>query len=130
MKAKFRKALEDRDKSIAYDSENLTVERYLMEHWLVHARKREVEGTYRPYEAIVRLAVPCSPVADAVLLTHICSSGSMLEVGKGSVGILRKGESTEGGTVEETAVVDRRSFCGCVDACACCCGARNSQPYR
>jgi hypothetical protein len=83
MKAKFRKALEDRDKSIAYDSGNLTVERYLVEHWLVHARKREVEGTYRPYEAIVRLAVPCSPVADAVLLTHICSSGSMLEVGKG-----------------------------------------------
>jgi integrase len=55
MRAKVRKALEDRDKGIAYDSENLTVERYMVDHWLPSIRENVRPGTYRPYEAIVRL---------------------------------------------------------------------------
>ena len=57
MQAIVRKALEDRDKGIAYDNENLTVERYFVEHWLVSVRDNVRPGTYRPYEAIVRLHI-------------------------------------------------------------------------
>ena len=57
MKARVRKALDDRDNGIAYDSENLTVERYLLEHWLASIHGKVRPGTFRPYEAIVRLHV-------------------------------------------------------------------------
>jgi integrase len=56
MKAAVRKALEDRDKGIAYDSENLTVEKYL-DRWLEAIRDNVRPGTFKPYEAIVRLHV-------------------------------------------------------------------------
>jgi len=56
MRAAVRKALEDRDKGIAYDSENLTVEKY-MDRWLESIRDKVRPGTYKPYEAIVRLHV-------------------------------------------------------------------------
>ncbi len=56
MKAAVRKKLEDRDNGIAYDSENLTVERY-MDRWLESIKDRVRPGTFKPYEAIVRLHV-------------------------------------------------------------------------
>src|SRR5215211_7235743 len=46
MQAILRKALEDRDKDIAYDSENLTVDGYLVNHWLVSIRDKVWPGTY------------------------------------------------------------------------------------
>src|SRR5215216_732537 len=46
MQAIARKALEDRDKDIAYDSENLTVEGYLVDNWLVSIRDKVRPGTY------------------------------------------------------------------------------------
>ncbi len=56
MKAAVRKALENRDKGIAYDSENFTVEKYL-DRWLEAIRDNVRPGTFKPYEAIVRLHV-------------------------------------------------------------------------
>ena len=56
MKAAVRKALEARDKGIAYDSENLTVEKYL-DRWLEGIRDKVRPGTFKPYEAIVRLHI-------------------------------------------------------------------------
>ena len=56
MKAIIRKALEDRDKGIAYDSEGLTVEKY-MDRWLESIRDKVRPGTFKPYEAIVRLHI-------------------------------------------------------------------------
>jgi integrase len=56
MKAAVRKKLEDRDNGIAYDSENLTVETY-MDRWLESIKDRARPGTFKPYEAIVRLHV-------------------------------------------------------------------------
>ena len=56
MKAAVRKKLEDRDNGIAYDSENLTVEKY-MDRWLESIKDRVSPGTFKPYEAIVRLHV-------------------------------------------------------------------------
>jgi integrase len=53
---KLRKLLEDRDAGIAYDSEGLTVERY-MDRWLESIEDKVRPGTYKPYEAIVRLHV-------------------------------------------------------------------------
>ncbi len=53
---KLRKALEDRDARIAYDSEGLTVERY-MGRWLDTIRDTVRPGTFRPYEAITRLHI-------------------------------------------------------------------------
>ena len=46
--SKLRKALADRDAGIAYDSEGLTIERY-MDRWLESIRDRVRPGTYRPY---------------------------------------------------------------------------------
>jgi integrase len=57
MKAAVRKKLEERDQGIVYDSENLTVERYMVDHWLPSVRDNVRPGTYRPYEAIVRLHI-------------------------------------------------------------------------
>jgi integrase len=56
MKAIIRKALEDRDKGIAHDSENLTVEKY-MDRWLESIRDSVRPGTFKPYEAITRLHI-------------------------------------------------------------------------
>jgi integrase len=56
VRQKLRKLLEDRDKGIAYDSENLTVEKY-MDRWLESIKDKVRPGTYKPYEAIVRLHV-------------------------------------------------------------------------
>jgi hypothetical protein len=49
-----RKKLHERDEGIAYDSENLSVEKY-MDRWLEAIRDKVRPGTYKPYEAIVRL---------------------------------------------------------------------------
>jgi integrase len=57
MKAAVRKKLEERDQGIVYDSENLTVERYMVDHWLPSIRDKVRPGTYRPYESIVRLHI-------------------------------------------------------------------------
>jgi len=62
-----------------------------------------------------------SPHADAGLLTQSCNSANMRVVGKAGVDTRRYGKSTEGGSVEEIAVVDRCSYGGCVGSCACCC---------
>jgi hypothetical protein len=56
VRAKLRKPLEDRDAGIAADSEGLTVERH-MDHWLESIQDKVRPGTYKPYEAIVRLHV-------------------------------------------------------------------------
>jgi integrase len=56
VKAKLRKLLEDRDKGIAYDSEGLTVEKY-MDRWLESIRDKVRPGTFKPYEAITRLHI-------------------------------------------------------------------------
>ena len=56
MKAAVRKKLEDRDEGIAYDSENLTLGEYL-DRWLESIQDKVRPGTYKPYEAIVRLHV-------------------------------------------------------------------------
>jgi integrase len=56
MRAKVRKALENRDKGIAYDSENLSVENY-MDRWLESIRDQVRPGTFKPYEAITRLHI-------------------------------------------------------------------------
>lgn len=56
LKAAVRKKLQERDEGIAHDSEGLTVERY-MDRWLESIRDRVRPGTFKPYEAIVRLHV-------------------------------------------------------------------------
>jgi integrase len=56
MKAAVRKKLQERDEGIAHDSEGLTVERY-MDRWLESIRDRVRPGTFKPYEAIVRLHI-------------------------------------------------------------------------
>ena len=56
VKAKLRKLLEDRDKGIAFDSEGLTVERY-MNRWLESIHDKVAPGTFKPYEAITRLHI-------------------------------------------------------------------------
>jgi integrase len=56
MKAAVRKKLQERDEGIVHDSEGLTVERY-MERWLESIRGNVRPGTYKPYEAIVRLHI-------------------------------------------------------------------------
>jgi integrase len=56
VRAKLRKRLEDRDAGIAYDFEGLTVERY-MDRWLDFIRDKVRPGTFKPYEAIVRLHI-------------------------------------------------------------------------
>lgn len=56
VKAKLRKLLDDRDKGIAYDSEGLTLSRY-MDRWLESIRDKVRPGTFKPYEAITRLHI-------------------------------------------------------------------------
>jgi integrase len=56
VRQKLRKLLEERDAGIAYDSEGLTVERY-MDRWLESIQDKVRPGTYKPYEAIVRLHI-------------------------------------------------------------------------
>ena len=56
VKAKLRKLLEYRDKGIAFDSEGLTVERY-MNRWLESIHDKVAPGTFKPYEAITRLHI-------------------------------------------------------------------------
>ena len=53
---KLRKALEERDKGIAHDSKELTLSKYL-DRWLEQQKDRVRVGTYKPYEAIVRLHI-------------------------------------------------------------------------
>jgi integrase len=54
MRAKVRKALEDRDKGIAYDSENLTVGAYLL-RWLEATKGSVRDRTWQRHEQVVRL---------------------------------------------------------------------------
>ena len=56
MKAAVRKKLQERDEGIVHDSEGLTVEKY-MDRWLESIRGNVRPGTYKPYEAIVRLHI-------------------------------------------------------------------------
>jgi integrase len=56
VRTKLRKLLEDRDAGIAYDSEGLTVERY-MHRWLEFISDKVRPGTFKPYEAITRLHI-------------------------------------------------------------------------
>jgi integrase len=54
VKAKLRKLLADRDKGIAYDSENLTVSGYL-DRWLDAIRGTVRDRTWERHEQVVRL---------------------------------------------------------------------------
>jgi integrase len=54
MKGALRKLLEDRDKGIAYDSENLTVDGYL-DRWLDAVKGSVRERTWQRHEEVVRL---------------------------------------------------------------------------
>ena len=54
MKGALRKLLEDRDKGIAYDSENLTVGGYL-DRWLDGVKGSVRDRTWRRHEEVVRL---------------------------------------------------------------------------
>ena len=56
MKAAVRKKLQERDEGIAVHSEGLNVERY-MDRWLESTRGNVRPGTFKPYEAIVRLHI-------------------------------------------------------------------------
>lgn len=56
MNAAVRKNLQERDEGIAADSEGLTIERYF-NRWLESIRGNVRPGTYKPYEAIVRLHI-------------------------------------------------------------------------
>jgi integrase len=53
---KLRKAMENKDKGISHDSKGLTLSKYL-DAWLEQQKDRVREGTYKPYEAIVRLHI-------------------------------------------------------------------------
>ncbi|QIN82503.1 tyrosine-type recombinase/integrase [Rubrobacter tropicus] len=56
MKAAVRKKLQDRDEGVAAHSEGLSVEKY-MDRWLEAIRGNVRPGTFKPYEAIVRLHI-------------------------------------------------------------------------
>ena len=56
MSKAVRKKLQDRDEGIAAHSQGLNVERY-MDRWLQSIRGNVRPGTYRPYEAIIRLHI-------------------------------------------------------------------------
>jgi integrase len=56
IKAAIRKKLQERDEGIAHDSGGLTVETY-MDRWLESIKDRVRPGTFKPYEAIIRLHV-------------------------------------------------------------------------
>jgi AAA domain len=50
--AKLAKAIAERDAGIVYDSEGLTVERYLVEHWLESIRDKVRPGTYNAEDGL------------------------------------------------------------------------------
>jgi integrase len=54
--AKLRKGLEDRDNGVSFNSEGLTVAKY-MDRWLESIQDKVRPGTYKPYEAISRLHI-------------------------------------------------------------------------
>jgi hypothetical protein len=54
--AKLAKAIAERDTGIMADAEGLTVEQY-MDRWLESTYDRVRLGTFKPYEAIVRLHI-------------------------------------------------------------------------
>ena len=56
MSRAIRKKLQERDEGIAAHSEGLTVEKY-MDRWLEAIRGNVRPGTFKPYEAIVRLHI-------------------------------------------------------------------------
>src|SRR5215210_3537053 len=56
MKTAIRKKLQERDERIAHDSAGLSVEKY-MDRWLESIKDRVRPGTFKPYEAIVRLHI-------------------------------------------------------------------------
>jgi integrase len=56
MSKTVRKKLQERDEGIAAYSEGLTIERY-MDRWLESIRGNVRPGTFKPYEAIVRLHI-------------------------------------------------------------------------
>jgi integrase len=56
MNAVVRKKLQERDEGIVHNAEGLTVERY-MDRWLESIRGNVRPGTFKPYEAIVRLHI-------------------------------------------------------------------------
>ncbi len=56
MSKAIRKKLQERDEGIAAHSEGLTVEKY-MDRWLEAIRGNVRPGTYKPYEAIIRLHI-------------------------------------------------------------------------
>jgi len=56
VRQKLRKLLEELDAGLAYDSEGLTVERY-MDRWLESIHDKVRPGTFKPYEAITRLHI-------------------------------------------------------------------------
>jgi hypothetical protein len=56
MSRAIRKKLQERDEGIAAHSEGLSVEKY-MDRWLEAIRGNVRPGTYKPYEAIVRLHI-------------------------------------------------------------------------
>ncbi len=68
MKATVRKRLQERDEGIAADSEGLTVEKYL-DRWLESIRGNVRPGTFKPYEAIVRLHI--KPTLGTVMLDKL-----------------------------------------------------------
>jgi integrase len=56
VRARLRKAVSDRDAGIAFDTQNLTVERY-MERCLDSIRTKVRESTYERYEVLTRLHI-------------------------------------------------------------------------
>ena len=68
VRARLRKAVSDRDAGIAFDTENLTVERY-MERCLDSIRTKVRESTYERYEVLTRLHVV--PILGSVRLAKL-----------------------------------------------------------
>src|SRR5918998_57602 len=68
MKGALRKLLEDRDKGIAYDSENLTVGGYL-DRWLDGVKGSLRDRTWRRHEEVVRLDL--KPIIGGVKLDKL-----------------------------------------------------------
>lgn len=56
VRAKLKDKLKDKDEGIAIDSQNLIVEMYL-DQWLESIRETIRPGSFKPYEAIVRLHI-------------------------------------------------------------------------
>jgi integrase len=68
VRARLRKAVSDRDAGIAFDTENLTVERYI-ERCLASIRTKVRESTYERYEVLTRLHVV--PILGSVRLAKL-----------------------------------------------------------